>query len=74
MSHFCRRYTISAPLSVCRYQSAVDEIARSDVFSPCGKKSPLSEFRAALNVPYEDLTDDDVEIYFRQERIRDIAE
>jgi hypothetical protein len=40
------------------YQCAVDEIARCEVFSPLRQKSPLSEFCAALNVPYEGLTDD----------------
>jgi len=53
---------------------APESIALCDVFSPSQRKIGLHEFCAALGLIYDGLDDEEVEKYFQQKRVREIAE
>ena len=53
---------------------APESIALCDVFSPSQRKIILREFFTILGLSYEGLDNEEIEKYFRQNRVREIAE
>jgi predicted PolB exonuclease-like 3'-5' exonuclease len=70
------RHKLAMPQFSAELHSKYDpeSIALCDVFSPLQRKIRLSEFCAVLGLDYDGLDDDAVKAYFRQKRVREIAE
>jgi Predicted 3'-5' exonuclease related to the exonuclease domain of PolB len=70
------RYNLTMPQFSAELHDkyAPESIALCDVFSPSQRKISLREFCTILGLSYDGLNDDEVKKYFRQKRVREIAE